>query len=922
MVFDHSGRHLYITTSDGYVRPYNLLTHHLETAYHLGGSLWGADIAPDDSFLLVAQDNTTNSQGTFHKLNLNTRSVINIRYPLAFREAGGWAVAIGSNGLALVTTQFGGSGLTPLRQIDLATNAVSIRTDAPGFGGGGYVRGHTQVHRSADGTRFYFMESGLLDVGPVFTYSAVTNTFGPRAQAWLGDLTFASGAVNRDGTLLATQLPEADVAHYASLDTAPDLNFTHMFNRITHGVAFDAVTETLYAVSGITNQIIAYDTNTFAEKFRLSIGENLSDEQNFQFGTGELVASADGRYVALETPSGVRLFTVPTGRPTPTPPPGPSALTNIPTRRGMVFDHAGRHLYIATSDGFIEPYNLSTGRLETAYNLGGWLNGVDIAPDDSYLLIAQYATGVAQGMYHKLDLASGAVTNINYALASPGGEVGGWDVAIGSNGLALVTTQFFGYGETPVRQIDLATNAITIRTDVPEIPTRMVTAPTQIHRSADRTRFYFMEGDDSSGSVFTYSAVTNTFGAVAHRNVFLDSSKGAVNRNGTLLATGGYNGMGGGDQTSLDIAPHFNFVHALNGIYGVAFDAVRDTFYGVNDVTDQIIAYDTQTFAERFRLYIGEALGFETYEFDSSTLVASADGRHVAVETPSGVRVFTTSPTPTPIPPATLRNISTRLQVGTGDGVAITGFIVQGNSPRRVLIRAEGLSLESFGITNVLINPRLELHNSTGIIGMNDDWQTTQIGGVITSDQYYDIIGSGLAPGSSLEPALIAELLPGNYTAVVQGVNGGTGVALVEVYDLTPNPGSLLANLSTRGLVQTGNSVMIGGFIVVARPTRVLIRAIGPSLIRLGVPDALTNPQLELHNGNSIIALNDDWQRTQIGGVIRSDQVADIQNSGLAPTDPAESAIIATLQPGNYTAIVRGVNGTTGTALVEVYSLQ
>jgi len=144
----------------------------------------------------------------------------------------------------------------------------------------------------------------------------------------------------------------------------------------------------------------------------------------------------------------------------------------------------------------------------------------------------------------------------------------------------------------------------------------------------------------------------------------------------------------------------------------------------------------------------------------------------------------------------------------------------------------------------------------------------------------------------------------------------------VEVYDLTPTPGSLLANLSTRGFVQTGDNVMIGGFIVVTQPTRVIIRAIGPSLTQFGVPDALANPQLELHDANSVIARNDDWQTTQIGGIITSDQVAEIQNSQLAPTNPPESAIIATLQPGNYTAIVRGVNGTTGTALVEVYSLQ
>ena len=280
------------------------------------------------------------------------------------------------------------------------------------------------------------------------------------------------------------------------------------------------------------------------------------------------------------------------------------------------------------------------------------------------------------------------------------------------------------------------------------------------------------------------------------------------------------------------------------------------------------------------------------------------------------------TPTPTPTPrPATLGNISTRLQVGTGDRVMIAGFIVQGSAPKRVLIRAAGPSLTQFGVPNALANPRLELHDTNNTIGMNDNWQTTQIGGVITSDQVAEIQNSGLAPRDPLESAIIATLAPGSYTAIVQGVNGGTGVGIVEVYDLNATSGSLLANISTRGFVQTGDNAMIGGFIVVTQPTRVIIRAIGPSLSQFGVPDALANPQLELHDATSTIARNDDWQTTQIFGIITSDQVAEIQNSQLAPTNPAESAIIATLQPGSYTAIVRGVNNTTGNALVEVYAL-
>ena len=236
-------------------------------------------------------------------------------------------------------------------------------------------------------------------------------------------------------------------------------------------------------------------------------------------------------------------------------------------------------------------------------------------------------------------------------------------------------------------------------------------------------------------------------------------------------------------------------------------------------------------------------------------------------------------------------------------------------------MRAIGPSLANFGIPNPLANPQLELHDISSTIGMNDDWQTTQIGGVITADQVAEIQNSGLAPSDPLESALIATLPPGSYTAIVSGVNNTMGIALAEVNDLSPNSGSLLANISTRGFVQTGDNVMIGGFIVVTQPTRVIIRAIGPSLTQFGVPDALANPQLELHGASSLIGRNDDWQTTQLGGIITSDQVAEIQKSQLAPTNPAESAIIATLQPGSYTAIVRGVNNTTGNALVEVYAL-
>ena len=300
--------------------------------------------------------------------------------------------------------------------------------------------------------------------------------------------------------------------------------------------------------------------------------------------------------------------------------------------------------------------------------------------------------------------------------------------------------------------------------------------------------------------------------------------------------------------------------------------------------------------------------------------------RPTATATPRPSATATPRPTatPSPAPTATLSNISTRSFVQTGDNVMIGGFIVDGSQPKTVIIRAIGPELTQFGVPNVLANPTLELHDGTGaLIASNDNWQTTIIGGIITQDQVQQILNTGRAPTDARESAILATLPAGNYTAIARGVNNTTGVGLVEVYDLSAASHSVLGNISTRSFVQTGDNVMIGGFIVAGpRPKRVIVRAIGPELTQFGVPNVLANPTLELHNGAGVlIASNDNWQTTILGGIIMQDQVQQILNSGLAPTDPRESAIIASLPAGNYTAIVRGINNSTGVALVEVYDL-
>jgi Putative Ig domain/Galactose oxidase, central domain/Kelch motif len=261
--------------------------------------------------------------------------------------------------------------------------------------------------------------------------------------------------------------------------------------------------------------------------------------------------------------------------------------------------------------------------------------------------------------------------------------------------------------------------------------------------------------------------------------------------------------------------------------------------------------------------------------------------------------------------PTGAANISTRLSVGTDDNVLIGGFITQGNAPMKLVVRGIGPSLPLAG---VLADPYLELHSGALTIASNDNWKDNLAGG----SQEVEIENTNLAPSNDLESAILGFLDPGGYTAIMSGAYNGTGVGLVEVYNLGAASMDLsseahLANISTRGDVQTGDNVMIGGFINQgAVPIQVLVRGIGPSLTPFGVIGALANPVLELHKLDGTIVTNDDWG---------TDQKTAITATGLAPSNALESAILVTLPVGEgaYTAIVSGAYGTTGVGLVEAY---
>lgn len=339
-------------------------------------------------------------------------------------------------------------------------------------------------------------------------------------------------------------------------------------------------------------------------------------------------------------------------------------------------------------------------------------------------------------------------------------------------------------------------------------------------------------------------------------------------------------------------------------------------------------------------LYVADTLGGFIFEITpdgiKTTFASGGNPNYLVFETtikgptptptPSGSPSPPPSPSPSPSPtpsptPGLLLNISTRCDVLKDDNVLIGGFIITGGTTNKtVVIRAIGPSLAEAGVAGVLANPFLELHDSTGaLLASNNDWKDND-----AADRAA-LVAAQLAPANDLESAIIASLPPhddsvagsGLFTVILRGNSGGTGVALVEVYDLDAplTSTSQLANISTRGFVSTGDSVLIGGFISGpgSDDGKVLMRAIGPSLANAGVSGALEDPTLELFDANGdSVAFNNNWQDTA------GDEIV---GTGLAPSEDAESAILTTQLAGAYTVIVRGANDSSGVALVEAYHL-
>jgi len=240
----------------------------------------------------------------------------------------------------------------------------------------------------------------------------------------------------------------------------------------------------------------------------------------------------------------------------------------------------------------------------------------------------------------------------------------------------------------------------------------------------------------------------------------------------------------------------------------------------------------------------------------------------------------------------------------------IGGFILTGNTPKKVYLRGLGPSLTNFSITDVLLDPVLELRGSNGaLILRNDNWK---------DDQRALIEGTPFQPSDDRESVIVATLPPTAYTAILTGKNNTTGIGLVEIYDGNVAADAQLANISTRGFVQTQDKVMIGGFTLGGNQnnTRIALRGIGPSLSHFGLTNVLADPTLELHNGNgTTLAANDNWTDDPISA-------AQLAANGLALQDPKESGIFISLPVGQFTAILAGKNGGIGIGLVEIYNLK
>ncbi len=448
--------------------------------------------------------------------------------------------------------------------------------------------------------------------------------------------------------------------------------------------------------------------------------------------------------------------------------------------------------------------------------------------------------------------------NADFALARYNAD-GTLDVTFGPNGDGKVNTDFSDNSEVAL--------SMTLQPDGAIVVAGLTFFETGENNFGFALARYGADGtlDSTFGTGGKVTTDLNLLGELAASVV--------VQANGKILA-GGYANLeiGGSDNPDLALV-RYNPDGSLDSEFGSDGTVIADLTLGFDSIAAMAIEPDGKLIA-----------------------AGSAGPDFLVARYLTGVSGMT----PRPL------NLSTRASVGTGDNVLIGGFIIGGADAKRVILRALGPSVLLGDTTAVLADPVLELHAPDGPIITNDNWRDTQ---------EQEIIDTGLAPTKDLESAIVATLEPGAYTAVVRGQDSESGVGLVELYDLDEAATSNLANISSRGFVGAGDNVMIAGVILAGENiTTVVLRGLGPSLGQFGIADSLQDPTLDLYDANgTVTASNDNWKDVQ---------EAALQASNLAPTDDRESAILAELTAGAYTAILRGKNDGNGIGLIEVYGLQ
>ncbi len=529
--------------------------------------------------------------------------------------------------------------------------------------------------------------------------------------------------------------------------------------------------------------------------------------------------------------------------------------------------------------------------------------GLALSRDNSRLYVANSgSTSEAIGV---VDLET---LNVLPSLAAPYRP---WDIAVGNGGICYLSPEGTGAGGWAPRamRVDTATGASSIFGSSwvkgllrinPVSETLYITDGASL-RSYDVTTI----PPTSTGQLAELVAVPRNF-AVSHDGTMVAAPGGGSPAYETRV-------MRSSDLTSVlgRLFVGTPFAVAFSNDDKVAYQAAYGEVSTSAGAGIVIQVWDLPTFTRKTTVQSQITLRSR----DVTDLVVDRDGKYLFVSVPVSGQYTTPNVHVYSLAPASQRsyplNLSTRGRVNTGDDVLITGFIIRGGASKRIGLRGLGPSLRSRGIAGVVDDPTLDLLNSDGVrINFNDDCSG--------DPSIFDIFNAGLMPGSIYEAAFIRTVPGGNYTAIVRKkFNSSAGVALLELYDLDAQPASArFANVSTRGRVGLDDDVMIAGFIAGGNgstPTRVVVRGIGPSMLDSGVAGALLDPFLEVRDGQgALVAQDDDWRGSQEQALV---------DSGLAPRDDRESAVILQIQPGSYTAIVRGKESATGVALVEVYNL-